>query len=754
MPSHPLQVALITVVGIVLFVTLQRKTRPFVLLTNVKPILTGLTIGGCVGILWAASLGQRYLYWQQLEGEIQQDVTIEGRIAGISNNTRSSRLILEQVRIGGKAWPSELKAVIYYYEPDKHFIVSQQISAKVRLKPARAVANPAGFDTQKWYVSQQIVRTGYVIGQQVALVRPSLTLRSQLQQTLSALQVTGDKWLQALMFGDRRGFTDEDWTLLKATGTAHLFAISGLHLALAGGVVLICVQCASVLCRASRFRFASLLPLQWACMLLGSTAYAYCANWQVSVTRAYVVLCVWICLWSWSRRLGHSNVLLLTATICLVIQPEAVYGMALYLSLGAVAIIMLIHWRWRSCFRAEVPWWRKLLIMQGLMSVGLIPMTLVMFQSVSWVAPVFNLLLIPLMSLAIVPACLVGLLLLLCCDADSVLLRTYLNLVGSCIDSILQFMKWGALRIEDGVGTALLSGSQSVLLTITVAILGVLMLAFIGKHRLMLVLLFVCIYPSFLPGFAKKSELIHYFDVGQGSASIVTRNGRAVIIDTGASFSDTGSYAESVLLPFIQQHGLTVDLLIISHGDNDHAGGLEVLKRTFPELTMLSPDNGCESGMQWMWQGLQFETFWPLANSDITDSDNNRSCVVKVSGQYHSALFPGDIEASAEQTLITQLNRQTELGLLNADVLLAPHHGSATSSTEAFINAVSPRYAIFSQGWLNRWGFPNPQVVDRYQRLNVTTINTSKTGYLRVDMGKSLTIQQYRQIGPWYHHAF
>ncbi|MCP3866422.1 MAG: DUF4131 domain-containing protein, partial [Aestuariibacter sp.] len=201
MPSHPLQVALITVVGIVLFVTLQRKTRPFVLLTNVKLILTGLTIGGCVGILWAASLGQRYLHWQQLDGEIQQDVTIEGRIAGISNNTRSSRLILEQLRIEGKAWPSELKAVIYYYEPDKHFIVSQQISAKVRLKPARAVANPAGFDTQKWYVSQQIVRTGYVIGHQVALVRPSLTLRSQLQQTLSALQVTGDKWLQALMFG-------------------------------------------------------------------------------------------------------------------------------------------------------------------------------------------------------------------------------------------------------------------------------------------------------------------------------------------------------------------------------------------------------------------------------------------------------------------------------------------------------------------------------------------------------------------------
>lgn len=754
MPSHPLQVALITVVGIVLFVTLQRKTRPFVLLTNVKPILTGLTIGGCVGILWAASLGQRYLYWQQLEGEIQQDVTIEGRIAGISNNTRSSRLILEQVRIGGKAWPSELKAVIYYYEPDKHFIVSQQISAKVRLKPARAVANPAGFDTQKWYVSQQIVRTGYVIGQQVALVRPSLTLRSQLQQTLSALQVTGDKWLQALMFGDRSGFTDEDWALLKATGTAHLFAISGLHLALAGGVVLICVQCVSVLCRASRFRFASLLPLQWACMLLGSTAYAYCANWQVSVTRAYVVLCVWICLWSWSRRLGNSNVLLLTATICLVIQPEAVYGMALYLSLGAVAIIMLIHWRWRGCFRAEVPWWRKLLIMQGLMSVGLIPMTLVMFQSVSWVAPVFNLLLIPLMSLAIVPACLVGLLLLLCCDADSVLLRTYLDLVGSCLDRILQFMKWGALRIEDGVGTALLSGSQSVLLAITVVILGVLMLPFIGKHRLMLVILFVCLYPKFLPGFAKKPELIHYFDVGQGSASMVTRYGRAVIIDTGASFSDTGSYAESVLLPFIQQHGLTVDLLIISHGDNDHAGGLEVLKRTYPELTMLSPDNGCESGMQWMWQGLQFETFWPVAKSNITDSDNNRSCVVKVSGQYHSALFPGDIEASAEQALIAQLTRQTELGLLNADVLLAPHHGSATSSTEAFINAVSPRYAIFSQGWLNRWGFPNPQVVDRYQRRNVTTINTSKTGYLRVDMGRSLTIQHYRQIGPWYHHAF
>ncbi len=745
---------MITVFGIVLLVAMQRKIRQVLLLTYLRQVAFWLAVGLCIGILWAASLGQRYQYWQQLNGEIQQDVTIEGRIAGISYNERSARLTVDHLTVNGVEWPRKLKAIIYYYEPTKVFRLSQYVTADVRIKPARAVANPAGFDTQKWYVSQQIVRTGYILNDRILLLKPALTLRSRLQEKLLSLNIRGEKWLNALMFGDRNGFSQSDWTLLRETGTSHLFAISGLHLVLAGGVVSIVVQGLSLLFKRGSLKLANILPVQWWCLLAGSTAYAYCANWQISVTRAYIVMCLWICLWWCARRLGRWLIFMLTATLCLLIHPEATYGMALYLSLGAVAVIMIVHWRWYSWFTSSVSAWRKLIVMQMFMSAGLVPLTLSMFQSVSWTSPLVNIFFIPVMSFIVVPACIVGLILLLCSQADSSWLVLYLDATGHAIDTSLIFMSWFQSVLTTFSGSALLSASERAIWTVFVILVLVFLLPFKGRKRFAACFVFIGGIFSLVNLTNRNDWEIHYFDVGQGSASMVTRNGRAVVVDTGASFNGTSSYADQVLLPFLLQKGLTLDALIVSHFDNDHAGGVVSIKQAFPNIDLISPETGCHAGQKWRWQALWFEVLWPPAAHDETYSENNLSCVVRVTDSVFSALFPGDIEAEAEARLVSIFAPNSSNSALYADILLAPHHGSRTSSTQVFVDAVSPSLALFSQGWLNRWSFPNQDVVKRYREQGADTVEMSRSGYVKVTVGDSMIVHQYRHSGPWYQKSF
>ncbi|TPV61048.1 DNA internalization-related competence protein ComEC/Rec2 [Aestuariibacter sp. GS-14] len=753
-PSTTTQYVLITVAGILLFVAQQGKKRPLFLLTNVNQILVWLAIGSCAGILWAASVGQRYLHWQQLGGEIQQDVTIEGRIADISHSRRSDRLVLDHLRIDGEPWPSSLTCLIYYYEPTKQFRVAQKVRLQARVRPARAVANPAGFDTQKWYVSQSIVRTGYVQGEQIQLMEPSLSPRSRLQQKLLSLEVPGKKWLNALMFGDRSGFNEDDWRLLKQSGTAHLFAISGLHLAVAGGVIVVVVQIVTLLLFSmTSVRRGSLLPIQWVCMLAGSTAYAYCANWQVSVIRAYVVLCLFICLCWWSKRIGRWLMLMLTATLCMVVEPTAIYGIALYLSLGAVAVIMAVHWRWQSRFTSDKPKWQQFLTMQLMLNAGLVPLTLVVFHSVSWVSAIVNLIYVPLISVLIVPACVVGLLLLACLPENSVFIYEYLNVLGELIsrsiDGLQHLITWIMLHAD----SVLIDTSQKGLIFLCTLALLVFVLPFRAKKKLITCYVIGGVLFSLSFILPQNNWEIHYFDVGQGNASLVTRNGKAVIFDTGAAYGDTGGYAQQVLLPFLLYQGLSPELVIISHFDNDHAGGLDAIMQAYPNIRVVSPKAGCVGGSQWQWEGLTFELLWPNVMNDEVYSENNLSCVVKVSGNQFSALFPGDIEALAEEQL-TATGAVDDTVSLRADVLLAPHHGSATSSTPGFIEAVSPDLVVFSQGWLNRWGFPNKHVVNRYQQRKIHTINTSRSGYLKLTFNKTITTEEYRLSGPWYHKSF
>ncbi|NVK56024.1 MAG: DNA internalization-related competence protein ComEC/Rec2 [Alteromonadaceae bacterium] len=746
LPSVVWQCCLFLTTGIILIACFGRHYYTSKPTPTLWWYCSAMLAGFCTGSLWAASLGQSYLTWQQLGGEIQRDVIIEGRIVRYQMFPDLHRVLLDTVKEDGMRWPANAKVLLNYYRPDRHFKRGQRISGQVRIKPARALANPAGFDAQQWYVSQQIVKTGYV-RQALQLIEPDLSLRGRLQMRLITPSIPGGKWLNALLFGDRQQFDKDDWGLLQRTGTAHLFAISGLHLIIVAAFSLLLVKGIILLLAAANMRLPeNLRPLSIMVMLSCCGFYGYLAHWQVAVVRAFVMVLIGALLFLLARRNSRLQVLVFTLLLNIVVTPYAIYGSALYLSVGAVAIILLYYWRWHHLTR--LPVWLQCILLQLTLTLGMMPLVGAMLGQVSLVSPFINILLVPAMSMLIVPGCMMGLLLSTMSptqplgEAILVLTGRLLEWVMRLLDDIDQgSVGWNAFSLE----------SVDIALGLFVLMCLMVLPAFYGQKRLVLIALLACSPLRSDRWWSNPPWQVHFFDVGQGSATLVTRNGEALLIDTGAGYGATNNYIERVIQPFLQAGHYTLKQVYISHLDNDHAGGLPAIKRLYPELPVITPDTGCLSGRHYEWQGLKVNVLWPRANMHAL-SDNDRSCVLLISGLNHTVLLPGDIEQKAESALLTLVDDEA----LKATLILAPHHGSNTSSSTQFIAQVAPRYVVYSQGWLNRWGFPDTRVRARYQNLGAEELLISETGYLRVELGHTITVERFRhgKRTKWFHKTF
>ena len=265
---------------------------------------------------------------------------------------------------------------------------------------------------------------------------------------------------------------------------------------------------------------------------------------------------------------------------------------------------------------------------------------------------------------------------------------------------------------------------------------------------------------SFLLTQRTNTWQIDILDVGQGVAVLISKNNRVIIYDVGASYPSGFNMADSVLLPILQARGLsTVDHVFISHGDNDHAGSLPQLIKGINVSKVLTNKDSCQQGLDMNWQGLRINALWP--DDALKYNNNNGSCVIKISDQYHSVLLPGDIDKSIERILVDAQPKQ-----LQANILLAPHHGGDTSSSNEFIQAVGAEYVIFSQGFMNRWRFPRQEVLDRFEQVNnkqstqTKLLNTSESGQvsfiIQYDSPKRILVKTYRQdIYPyWYANSY
>jgi competence protein ComEC len=260
------------------------------------------------------------------------------------------------------------------------------------------------------------------------------------------------------------------------------------------------------------------------------------------------------------------------------------------------------------------------------------------------------------------------------------------------------------------------------------------------------------------PPLAHGEARFTLLDVGQGLAAVVQTRNRVVVFDTGPHFPSGFNTGSAVVVPFLRQQGISVvDTLIISHGDNDHIGGARALAQALPPrrvLTSVPEKMGwiahepCLRGERWQWDGVEFELLHPV-RVVAKGRGNNDSCVLRVSAGGESLLLTGDIELAAERELVAYHG-----GRLQADILVAPHHGSKSSSSEPFIVAVAPRWVLFPLGYRNRYGFPHPSVSERYRQRGITMLTSSESGAIRFLLGRAETsADAYRQSARRYWHA-
>ena len=589
----------------------------------------------------------------------------------------------------------------------------------VRLKRPHSTINPHGFDFESWALSENIRATGSVkskAGMQKLsnlVWQPSYIiehLRENTQQRIA--HVLADKpysgIIQALVMGDDSQIGVEDWQVFLSTGTTHLMSISGLHITMLAGLAFSLV---GFLWRRNS-KLALRLPTRKAATIAGVVAaltYALIAGFSVPTQRTFYMLMVFaIALWS-GRQLVITQVLALALLIVVLLDPWAVNAPGFWLSFGAVAMLAYAL----SGRIGKVEWFKAALQTQWAVTIGMLPLLLIMFNQTSIVSPIANAFAIPLISFIVAPLALLG---------SFLPIDWPLNLSYAALDVCMDLLKW-----INQLPSATWQQHDPAPWTLFPALIGVMWLLlprgfpmrWLGLFGFLPILMIVPVRP--IEGDMKVTVL----DVGQGLSVVVQTAKHTLLYDAGPKYNQKSDAGGRIVVPFLRGEGVTkLDGFVVSHNDNDHSGGMRSVMTLMPVTWLASslPENtdipplqkrlSCFSGQAWTWEGVHFEMLYPTIESyaDANIKDNHRSCVLKVTSQSGSLLLTGDIEKADELALL-----RSDVVRLMSDVLIVPHHGSKTSSTTDFIQAVSPSVSVFTPGYLNRYKHPNPEVFVRYQ---------------------------------------
>lgn len=718
------------------------------------------------GFFWAASFAQMRLADTLPERWEGQDIQLSGVIASLpARNERGLRFEfdVEKVITPGARVPGHIQLSWFdggfgrpaaYPIPTLH--PGERWELTVRLKRPHGNANPYGFDYEAWLLERNIRATGYVravpenrrLSERV--YRPAYLIEvareaasKRLSQVLENHPYAGV--LKALAIGEQNAIPSAQWQIFLRTGVNHLMSISGLHVTMISGFFF---ALAYWLWRRSA-TLTLWLPARKAAVVAGvlaALAYALISGFGVPTQRTlYMLSVVAVALWL-GRSGSASSVLALALLAVLLFDPWAVMSPGFWLSFGAVAAMMGAsagriarpHWL--------VEWGR----VQWAVTLALLPALLAMFQQISIVSPLANAVAIPLVSLIVTPLTLLGTVLPL----DFLLFAAHLAMEGC-----MMFLAWlSALPV------AVWQQHGPPAWTVIVALLGVLWLL-LPRGFPARWLGAVWFLPMFLvlPPSPVQGELwLTVLDVGQGLAVVARTRDHALLYDAGPQLGAEADSGARIVVPFLRGTGVRrLDGMVISHDDNDHSGGtlsvlqaepvtwmLSSLPPGSPALTGVTINSRCFAGQSWEWDGVKFDMLHPPLDSYQYDGfkDNDRGCVLKITSLFGTVLLPADIERVSEQDL---LERSPQL--LAADVLIVPHHGSLTSSTEAFIEAVKPATAIFTVGYRNRFGHPKPDVVERYRTRGIKTWRTDQSGALELRFGRDgMSLQSQRQIRKRY----
>lgn len=626
-----------------------------------------------------------------------------------------------------------LKLSWYRAAPILH--VGEEWQLTVKLKRPHGFENPGGFDYKKWLISEGINGTGEVLADkhnQLIYYPHHFFSADQIREYLlkkMQLSLAGKPladMIFALTVGDRHEMNSDEWLVLQRTGTAHLMAIAGLHIGLISSMVFFLID---FLWKKSIFlclRIPSKVAAGVASLII-AVLYSVLAGFSLPTERAVIMLSV-ILLGAILRRsliIWHS--ILVAIFVILVLNPLSILSDAFWLSFCAVSSITYAL-SGRLGIKNK---WKELGKLQWVVAIGVLPLTLIIFNQGAWLSPLLNAMAIPWVGLVVVPLSLLGCVIVVFSAnfAHLLWLVALKNLQWVWIIlSFFSHQSW--ISWQPNLSPIdLFFSSISIFLVISPKGFPARYLAFF----LFLPLLFIA--RDKIPEGEIKFTLL---DVGQGLASVVETTHHVLIFDTGPKFSSTFDTGAAVVLPFLHYYDInSISKIIISHGDNDHIGGVWSLIKNIPiqEISTSVPDKfekiksikitACQQGDEWSWDQVDFQILYPPPHK--LACGNNCSCVLKVTTHQKSILLTGDIEAPAENYLVAN-----EKSLLRSTILIAPHHGSKTSSTSDFIAAVHPEFVLFPVGYLNRFHFPSSSVLERYQALHIPSFSTAEEGAISV----------------------
>lgn len=714
------------------------------------------------GFLWAWWTAAIILA-QALPAELEgKDIYAQGVIASLpDDNTDRVRFefVIEQLLEGDRIIANPGRIQLSWYGQQRPTLrAGERWRFTVRLKRPHGFMNPGGFDYEGWLFRHHLRATGYVRGnehrqlpteeREYPVLRARQRLADAMSTSLENRPYAGI--VEALAYGESRHIPAAQWEVLTATGTNHLVAISGSHITLIAGLAFFVMRRVWLLWPTLALRIPAPKAAAVAA-LAAALVYSALAGFAVPTQRALIMVVVVMFAVLRQRHTRPFHILAVALLLVLLWDPLAVMEAGFWLSFAAVAVIFY----GMTARLAPRGWWWHWGRIQLLVAIGLLPLMLILFQRVSLISPLANLVAVPWVTLVVVPVTLLGAFFSLWWSAAGTVLLTLADMTMGWL--------WPLLAWFAESGFAQWTQPMPPVWTLVPAAVGALLLLapagvpgrWVGAVLLAPLLVVTPARPP--PGEAWLTLL----DVGQGLAAVVRTSGHSLVFDTGPSFSESFDAGGAVVVPFLRAAGIKeVDTVIVSHGDKDHIGGLPRLLKEIAVRKILSsvpekvPDlpsaaQRCVAGQRWEWDGVTFEVIYPIP--ELGTRRNDASCVLRVSTAGGALLLPGDIEKRSEKALLAATP-----SALKADVIVAPHHGSNTSSTAAFLAAVRPNYALFAVGYRNRYGFPKPAVVDRYRVMDTRMLNSAHEGAIMLRLTTAGVLsppESYRREALRYWHT-
>jgi competence protein ComEC len=647
----------------------------------------------------------------------------------------------------------------------------------VRLKAPHGNANPHGFDYELWMWEQGAGASGYVrenkkqtppkrLGQvnwnaAYSMERARQSIRDKVFQRLGgAEERSAAGVIAALVAGDQAAIERADWDIFRATGVAHLMSISGLHITMFAWLASLLIGLAWRRSVRITPRLCLALPAAHAGLMGGlllATLYAWFSGWGVPAQRTIWMLTTFSLLRLAGLRWPWHATWLLAAIVVLALDPWAMLQAGFWLSFVAVAVLFASD----AGEHTNKAW--SMLREQWIITIALAPLTLLLFQQVSLVGLLANAVAIPVVTLIVTPLAMLG-----------VAFAPLWDVAALVMGYMAVLLKW-----LSGLPYAVYTAPAPPIYLSALAVLGgVLLVVPPAKLRargalrmtMKTVLAAMLLAPALLwqPTRPSSGQFdLLAIDIGQGNALLIRTETHSLLFDAGPRFSRESDAGHRTIVPLLRALGERLDVLMLSHKDSDHTGGAKAVLAMQPQSRVLTsvnrtadlmalglPDSSelCYAGQTWTWDGVSFDVLHPQrADLDVSKNlkPNAISCVLKVTSQSGaSALLTADIETPQEQALL-----DLRANLLPATVLLVPHHGSKTSSSEAFLDAVNPKLAMVQAGYRNRFAHPRPEVMERYAERKIQTVESSRCGAAKwaSDLPDAMTCQRQTDMHYWRH---